>query len=160
MPPRHRFLEPIHNVKEGFRPHRRRSANLVSSSLESLGGRYTASAAAAGGASRDRTDDLKLAKLALSQLSYGPSRLGSVRADEADSCEGQALVGREGVEPSTSRLSGVRSNHLSYRPPKNPVERRSAETPPSPATRAAGGVSQLRLTRHRLRRRDFQDEGT
>ncbi len=26
----------------------------------------------AGGASRDRTDDLKLAKLALSQLSYGP----------------------------------------------------------------------------------------
>jgi hypothetical protein len=27
-----------------------------------------------GGASRDRTDDLKLAKLALSQLSYGPHR--------------------------------------------------------------------------------------
>ena len=26
-----------------------------------------------GGADRDRTDDLKLAKLALSQLSYGPS---------------------------------------------------------------------------------------
>ena len=26
----------------------------------------------AGGAGRDRTDDLKLAKLALSQLSYGP----------------------------------------------------------------------------------------
>ena len=31
-------------------------------------------AAKAGGASRDRTDDLKLAKLALSQLSYGPVR--------------------------------------------------------------------------------------
>jgi hypothetical protein len=29
----------------------------------------------AGGASRDRTDDLKLAKLALSQLSYGPARM-------------------------------------------------------------------------------------
>jgi hypothetical protein len=29
-----------------------------------------------GGASRDRTDDLKLAKLALSQLSYGPEPLG------------------------------------------------------------------------------------
>ena len=27
-----------------------------------------------------------------------------------------ALVGRDGLEPSTSRLSGVRSNHLSYRP--------------------------------------------
>ena len=27
-----------------------------------------------GGARRDRTDDLKLAKLALSQLSYGPSK--------------------------------------------------------------------------------------
>ena len=29
--------------------------------------------AKAGGADRDRTDDLKLAKLPLSQLSYGPS---------------------------------------------------------------------------------------
>ena len=57
-----------------------------------------------GGASRDRTDDLKLAKLALSQLSYGPISPQI------------AVVGREGVEPSTSRLSGVRSNHLSYRP--------------------------------------------
>ncbi len=26
------------------------------------------------------------------------------------------MVGRDGLEPSTSRLSGVRSNHLSYRP--------------------------------------------
>ena len=26
------------------------------------------------------------------------------------------MVGTNGLEPSTSRLSGVRSNHLSYRP--------------------------------------------
>ena len=38
-------------------------------------------AAKAGGASRDRTGDLKLAKLALSQLSYGPglARLREIR---------------------------------------------------------------------------------
>jgi hypothetical protein len=32
---------------------------------------------AIGGANRDRTDDLKLAKLALSQLSYGPNPGGA-----------------------------------------------------------------------------------
>lgn len=28
----------------------------------------------------------------------------------------EVMVGRGGLEPPTSRLSGVRSNHLSYRP--------------------------------------------
>ena len=77
-----------------------RTADPVSSSGNSLPP-LRRNSGSGGGASRDRTDDLKLAKLALSQLSYGP----------------EAMVGREGVEPSTSRLSGVRSNHLSYRPP-------------------------------------------
>ena len=49
-----------------------------------------------GGANRDRTDDLLLAKQALSQLSYGPSL--------------KHLVGLGGVAPPTSPLSGVRSN--------------------------------------------------
>ena len=37
-----------------------------------------------GGARRDRTDDLKLAKLALSQLSYGPVRYQSSEVSNQD----------------------------------------------------------------------------
>ena len=55
-----------------------------------------------GGAMRDRTADLLRAKQALSQLSYSPNS--------------RKLVGLAGLEPATSPLSGVRSNHLSYRP--------------------------------------------
>ena len=58
-----------------------------------------------GGARRDRTDDLMLAKHALSQLSYGP-----------DWWYAKQVVGPGRVERPTSRLSGVRSNHLSYEP--------------------------------------------
>ena len=56
----------------------------------------------AGGANRDRTDDLLLAKQALSQLSYGPAT--------------RWLVGLDGFEPSTPALSRRCSNQLSYRP--------------------------------------------
>ena len=65
-----------------------------------------------GGASRDRTDDLRVANATLSQLSYGPAleRKLARRYDPLD------LVGLGGVEPPTSPLSGVRSNQLSYRP--------------------------------------------
>ena len=58
-----------------------------------------------GGADRPRTDDLRLAKAALSQLSYSP---GPLRAPP--------LVGLGRFELPTSRLSGVRSDQLSYRP--------------------------------------------
>ena len=63
-----------------------------------------------GGAGRDRTDDLRLAKPALSQLSYSPKI--RVRGREGR----RPMVGLDGFEPSTSRLSGGRSNQLSYRP--------------------------------------------
>ncbi|CAD5290821.1 conserved hypothetical protein [Bosea sp. 62] len=77
-----------------------------------------------GGARRDRTDDLKLAKLPLSQLSYGPmflkghAPLGAAAGRPCEPCrlEDHSLVGLGGFEPPTSRLSSARSNQLSYRP--------------------------------------------
>ena len=48
-----------------------------------------------GGGERTRTDDPLLAKQVLSQLSYTPD---------------DSVVGLVGIEPTTSRLSGVRSN--------------------------------------------------
>ena len=73
-----------------------------------------------GGADRDRTDDPLLAKQVLSQLSYSPS----VRIENPDrriyrfaSLNSQSgMVGLGRFELPTSRLSGVRSNQLSYRP--------------------------------------------
>ncbi len=78
-----------------------------------------------GGARRDRTDDLLLAKQALSQLSYGPlERTVSSECDGAKALFAtrywllaDKLVGPGRLELPTSRLSGVRSNHLSYGPP-------------------------------------------
>ena len=65
-----------------------------------------------GGARRSRTDDLMLAKHALYQLSYGPQKV---------------MVGPGRLELPTSRLSGVRSNQLSYGPSKgcSPITRRA-----------------------------------
>ena len=58
--------------------------------------------------------------------------LGKPSTDDAGLARGAAracaMVGRVGVEPTTSRLSGVRSNHLSYRP-----------HPAKLTTKAAGG---------------------
>jgi hypothetical protein len=61
---------------------------------------------AAGGAAGTRTPDLRRARAALSQLSYGPL-LDAGRPPS---------VGAPGLEPGTSALSGPRSNQLSYAP--------------------------------------------
>lgn len=92
------------------------------------------SSTSSGGARRDRTDDLMLAKHALSQLSYGPVPedecfLGSARyahaptqrpsfkkACRAEAAEQRRLVGLGRLELPTSRLSSARSNQLSYKP--------------------------------------------
>ena len=61
-------LKPIHNVKDGGQSAYPPKRDLVSVTGDNL---VTAppNMASGGGAYRDRTDDLKLAKLALSQLS-------------------------------------------------------------------------------------------
>ena len=84
-----------------------------------------------GGARRDRTDDLMLAKHALSQLSYGPKANakhsptarqlirkanGRKRQPQAAKRQRHVMVGLGGLEPPTSRLSSARSNQLSYKP--------------------------------------------
>jgi hypothetical protein len=89
-----------------------------------------------GGARRDRTDDLMLAKHALSQLSYGPNFW--IRDAPSGAAAGRpcgpkvrrhhrnrrlrllTMVGLGRLERPTSPLSGVRSNHLSYRPEASP----------------------------------------
>ena len=63
-----------------------------------------------GGADRDRTDDILLAKQALSQLSYSPIPTSIAKLME------RKVVGLDRFELSTSPLSGVRSSQLSYRP--------------------------------------------
>ncbi len=68
-----------------------------------------------GGDSGARTRSLRLAKPALSQLSYIPEGVGGIRAKRSRP-RTRSVVGLGGLEPPTSRLSGVRSNQLSYRP--------------------------------------------
>jgi hypothetical protein len=89
-----------------------------------------ATPARGGGGERDRTDDLLLAKQALSQLSYTPDK----QSHQA------MVVGLGRFELPTSRLSGVRSNQLSYRPGAHPATRHPGLRPDcwrSSATQAA-----------------------
>ena len=65
-----------------------------------------------GGGDRHRTRNLWLAKPSLYQLSYTPSWILVIYHHKRT----PKMVGLSGVEPLTSRLSGVRSHQLSYRP--------------------------------------------
>ena len=60
-----------------------------------------------GGGERIRTDDPRVANAMLYQLSYTPGKYARETVN---------LVGPDRVELSTSRLSSVRSNQLSYGP--------------------------------------------
>ena len=76
--------------RNGFEPSTVRVWTVCSSQLSYLG---------IGVDKRDRTADLRSASASLSQLSYIPI----------------LMVRLSGVEPPTSRLSGVCSNQLSYK---------------------------------------------
>ena len=66
-----------------------------------------------GGDEENRTPDPLLARQVLSQLSYAPTNKTVIAKPPFDPYQ---MVGLGGLEPPTSRLSGVRSNQLSYRP--------------------------------------------
>jgi hypothetical protein len=129
--------------------------------------------AKAGGARRDRTDDLMLAKHALSQLSYGPvtgrrmlsspPSLFELRRDSPRSSDGspsrswrsqRRLVGLGRLELPTSRLSSARSNQLSYKP----LTRGALKTCAHPALTAPEAIAQAQpLARVRPRRKRNED---
>src|SRR5690606_19104409 len=106
---RSRLLEP--RRAEAREIQQQLSSQLVVKDRISPRNAFSAESACAqdGGDSRDRTGNLRLAKPALSQLSYTPEGLRDPLGDTRD-------VGLGRLELPTSRLSGVRSNHLSYRP--------------------------------------------
>ena len=67
-----------------------------------------------GGDERNRTAGLLLARQALSHLSYTPTSFRLQCFTHRSRLT--VLVGSSGLEPPTSRLSGARSNRLSYEP--------------------------------------------
>ena len=102
-----------------------------------------------GGDSGARTRSLRLAKPALSQLSYIPGNQGSRRLRRT-----RNVVGLGGLEPPTSRLSGVRSNQLSYGPTGRASMGGSARGPGSltPAPGAESETQEAAAARERRHR--------
>ena len=109
-----------------------------------------------GGARRDRTDDLMLAKHALSQLSYGPVPEDECFTSVIETQSRQEItrsikvVGLGRLELPTSRLSSARSNQLSYKPLTRGTRSR--------APACAGCIAQAQpLARVRPRRKRNED---
>ena len=80
-----------------------------------------------GGADEDRTRDPLVANQVLSQLSYSPFSIRKLKLQKPAAHRNHQwklkleildlkMVGLGRLELPTSRLSGVRSSHLSYRP--------------------------------------------
>ena len=124
-------------------------------SFPSNGFRYSAvsrscEAAKGGGADRDRTDDLMLAKHALSQLSYVPIRRTENGIQESERyfrylssvfrilLRERRLVGLGRFELPTSRLSSARSNQLSYKPDEGSSRKIHADRPRGSSTERKG----------------------
>jgi hypothetical protein len=105
-----------------------------------------------GGARRDRTDDLMLAKHALSQLSYGP-----VPEDECFKLDERRMrsikvVGLGRLELPTSRLSSARSNQLSYKPlTRGTCSRATGYAPDASHKRSPGACSSAKKEKRRRR---------
>ena len=87
------------------------------------------------GDNRARTGNLRRAKAVLSQLSYAPKEVQELQAvtdlslSRPMATQRLAPLGLARVELATSRLSGVRSNQLSYRPERH-KEAETFRTPP------------------------------
>ena len=159
MPQRHRFLEPIHNVKE-----ERLRSKSAAEGREYLvfnpGGLLASRKDWWSQSGSNRRPQACKASALPTELWPPPSRAHGARYGgqassalargglPAEAAKQRRLVGRVGVEPTTSRLSGVRSNHLSYRPPVAwPAKRPQAACEPAQACTASCEA-------------DLQDEGT
>ena len=92
-----------------------------------------------GGARRIRTDDLLVANQALSQLSYSPCFQAVTQLGLAT---WPLSVGLGRLELPTSRLSGVRSDHLSYRPGQT-LRQRGVSSPRETCKKCARDAAQV-----------------